>query len=212
MWSSAGILSGAILERLTHVDGVGLRAHLQPVAGLLALTGDDLEAAIRRDRQVPGIEVAGGLHGAARGVPVDDRADAQIVHRAARTGDAVVAARVDRTAQVAVVGVVRAELDGLVGGAAELRELRVAKLQKALQPAAQQAGEIAIALGLIEGVLRGALALEYAASRLERIAEFVPHAAVDDLLLRIRYRHALTPSSVDNARHNRQKSPPPRRG
>jgi hypothetical protein len=68
----------------------------------------------------------------------------------------------------------------------EAREARVGELDLALEPRAQEARQVAEALGAVERV-RGRLSAQHCvAGALERVTEVAPGTAVDDPPLRFR--------------------------
>jgi len=109
-------------------------------------------------------------------------AEAEVGHGAAVAAHAIAVAAIQARVLVEVVGVVGADLRGLVTGDGELRELGIRALDVHLQPDAHQPAEIAKAFGAIECVRRRFRAQDLIPRALQNLTELMPRLAGDDLL------------------------------
>ena len=178
-----GLLGCAVQKRLPHDQRAALRRHRQPVPLVAPAAHDQLEAAVLADVELGGLDVAGGRHPPTLPVVSGMGAETEILHGVAPAGDPVVVVAADGGRLVVVVGVVAAQLDGLVGDPVEYGSAGVGVFHESHQAAARQAAEVAVALGLVEGVAGCAGETQRCSGGLEGVAEFVPGAAADHALL-----------------------------
>ncbi|CAD5378346.1 hypothetical protein OF001_U30147 [Pseudomonas sp. OF001] len=185
-----GLLGAAVEEGLAHDKRVARRFQPQPVAaGRRLLAQDQLEAAVGLQLQLAGVDEAGLDHRAVALVAALLGAEAQVGHAAAPAADPVLPLAVEARVLVQVVRVVGADLGRLVGRREEAGEVRVGELQVHFQGNAQQAGEVAVALGAVVRVA-GRLGPQYLlAGPLELVAEIAPDLSAAHLPFDLVYRH-----------------------
>src|SRR5262249_46512210 len=111
---------------------------------------------------------------AGRSVAARLGAERQIVHGAARPGDAVVEAAVDVGVEIEVVGVVGADLQGLVREAVEAGRFGVGELDAGFERAAREARQVPEAFGARQRVGRSVGPKDLRAGTRERVAKARP--------------------------------------
>ncbi len=141
----------------------------------------DLEVAVGIGLQLRRVDGAGGLHAAIGLVAAFLRADTEVGDAAALAADDVLVVTVDAREQVVVVGIVGANLAGLVRRQEEAGEIRIGEFQVHFQADAQQPAQVAETLGTVQRAGRRFRPQDLLPGALQRVAELFPGAAADDV-------------------------------
>ena len=195
----------AVDEELPDGDESRLGAGLQPVVAPVLGTGEDLEAAVVVDEEIPAVNEAGPAETVlACTVISGEGGEGQVVNRPPVAGDAVVEPAVDVACHVVGVGVVRADLD-LVGHGGEHGEARVAGLDRAVEATPGQPAQKPVALDPVQ--VAGGPLLHQVAGSLEGVAELGPGLTRHHLVVVLVSVHPAMQST-----HPTSGYPDPRRG